>query len=109
MILKQKVIPPLQQDRLKQLKLPRRRMQEPALHQTLLVLALGSRIDYDTATYTKRRRTSFRIDHNRADRDVEDAITARLQQPDRSGVSAAWEMFELANDLHRANLRRTRN
>src|SRR5689334_3035230 len=109
MILDQKIFPILQQDRLKQLKLPRRRMQEPALHQTLLILALGSRIDYDTATHTKRRRTSVSINHNRADRDVEDAITARLQQPDRSGVSAAWKTFELANDLHRANLRRARN
>src|SRR5262249_47164773 len=105
MILNQKIIPIIQQDRLKklklnrilqqepdkQLKLPRRQIQEPALHQTLLILKLGSRIDYDTATHPKRRHTRFRIDHNRADRDIEYAIAARLQQTDRAGVSAAWE------------------
>src|SRR6185437_497975 len=109
MILKQKIIPILQQDRLKQLKFHRLRMEEPALHQTLLVLTLGSRIDYDTATHAKRRHTGFRIDHNRADGDVEDAITTGLQQSNRSGVSATWETLEFANDLHRANLRRARD
>src|SRR3569832_752739 len=109
MIFKQEVFALLEQDRHEQLKLNRCRMQEPALHQTLLVLTLGSRIDYDTATHTKRRHLRFGINYNRADRDVEDAITARLQQPDRARVSATRKTFEVANDLHRADLWRARD
>src|SRR6185369_6743237 len=109
MILEQKILTILQQYRLKQLKLHRLRVQKTALHQTLFILALGSRIDRHTTTDTEVCNTSFRINHDRANRDVEDAVTARLQQPNRSRIRAARKTLELANDLHRANLRCARD
>src|SRR6185369_1788599 len=109
MLLKQKILTILEQYRLKQLKLHRLRVQEPALHQTLFILTLGSGIDRHATTDTEVCNTRFRINHNRANRDVEDAVAARLQQTDRARVRAARKTFELANDLHRANLRRARD
>src|SRR6185369_11102517 len=108
-ILEQKILTIFEQYRLKQLKLQRLRMQEPALHQTLFILTLGSRIDRYATADTEICNTSFRINHDRADRDVEDTVTTRLQQPDRSCVRTARKTLELVNDLHRANLRRTRD
>jgi hypothetical protein len=58
----------------------RRAMQEPALHQTLFILAFRSRIDSDPAATHKRRLFQFGINH-RANRDVKDAIAAGFQYP----------------------------
>src|SRR6185503_21160184 len=105
MSLEQKVFTIFQQDRLKQLKLHRLSMQKPTLHQTLFVLAFGSRINNHPAPNSNRRDISFSIDNHCAYRDVEDAVTSGSQKSDRSRVSTAWKAFELTDNLHRANLR----
>src|SRR5687767_2855570 len=79
-------------------------MQKPALHQTLFILSFSSRIDRHAAPNTKRRNPRLSIDNNRADGDVEDAVSAGLQETDCSRIHAARVAFQFANDLHGANL-----
>src|ERR1051325_9689092 len=84
-------------------------MQKPALHQTLFILVLGSRVYSYSTTDTESHHTRFNINHHRANRDIENAITVRLQEANRACINAARKTFQLTNDLHRANLGRARD
>src|SRR5689334_12212161 len=96
----QKDLAVAQQHRLKQLKLHRLLLQEPALHQTLFILTSGSRIDRHTTTNTERSYTTLHVNHHRADRHTEHTLPTRPQQSDRARVSSARKALQLANDLH---------
>src|SRR6476469_6327745 len=102
----QKDLTIFQQHRFKQLKLHRLLPQKPALHQTLFILTRRGRIDRHATTNAKRRHTTLPVDHHRANRHTEHALSSRPQQPDRTRISAAWKTLEFANDLHRAYLGR---
>src|ERR1041385_3923035 len=107
MLREQEILTILQQQRLKQLKLLRRRTQEFALHHTLFILTFRSGVDRYSTTNSKRRPLRFRVNHHRPNRDVEDTVSAGFEQPDRARVRTARVTLEFAHDLHRANLPRS--
>src|SRR3546814_5415480 len=75
------------------------------LQQAFLELRLAARV-VDDATADAELAASVRADRERPDRDAEAGVPVRADRPDRTSIDAARRGFDLADDLHRPDLRR---